>query len=502
MSMEDSLKPIIMVVDDTETNIDVLVETLGDEYDVSIAMDGKSALQDAKENPPDLILLDIMMPEMDGYEVCRRLKADEKTKNIPVIFVTAMHEIEDETKGFEMGAVDYITKPISPSVVKSRVQSHLNLKEKTEQLTTLSSELSKYLSPQIYESIFSGKHRASIGSQRKKLTVFFSDIINFTSTTERMEAEDISDLLNSYLNGMANIAIKYEGTIDKFVGDAIMIFFGDPTSRGLKEDALSCVSMALEMLDALNDLQKDWEYKGVTTPFKIRIGINTGYCTVGNFGSSSKMDYTIIGGQVNISKRLEEVAQEGQIIISHETWSYIKEHIYCVKQKPVIVKGIPDPIQTYQAVGFHDQIPKSDRTLTIGVLAEKIEAVEPDTLLRDIQLGRRLDDSFESIVVAKEGEPIGLLMNYHLIRLLSSQSHRAKFFEQPVTSVMDMSPLIVESDTSLEKVAHQAMARDKNKIYDHVIVNEKGILMGTVPIYSILEKLASLNEEQKQPAVK
>ncbi len=156
----------------------------------------------------------------------------------------------------------------------------MNLTQKTEQLKTISSELSKYLSPQVYESIFSGERSASIESQRKKLTVFFSDIVGFTSTTERMETEDISSLLNSYLNAMANIAIKYGGTIDKFVGDAIMVFFGDPTSKGVKEDALSCVSMALEILDALTDLQKDWYYKGITTPFRIRVGINTGYCTV------------------------------------------------------------------------------------------------------------------------------------------------------------------------------------------------------------------------------
>lgn len=497
MAMENAIKPNILVVDDTETNIDILVETLGDDYDVSVAMDGMSAITDATENPPDLILLDIMMPGMDGYEVCQRLKVNEKTKDIPVIFVTAMNEIGNETKGFEMGAVDYITKPISPPVVRSRVQSHLEIKQKTEELTFLSTELSKYLSPQVYESIFSGERRASIESQRKKLTVFFSDIVGFTSTTERMEAEDISHLLNSYLDGMAKIAIKYGGTIDKFVGDAIMVFFGDPTSKGVKEDALACVSMALEMLDALKDLQKDWYHKGVTTPFKIRVGINTGFCTVGNFGSSSKMDYTIIGGQVNISKRLEEVAQEGEIVISHETWSQINEEIYCIKQKPVIVKGIPNPIQTYQVVGFNDKIEQSDRTFSVGVLAEKVDAIAPETLVRDIELGRRLGESFVPIVVAKEGEPVGLLMNYHLIRLLSSQSHRAQFFEKPVTSVMDTSALVVESNTPLEKVARQAMARDHSKIYDHIIVTDKGVLMGTVAIYSILDKLASLSMEQK-----
>ena len=295
--MNEAHKETILIVDDTETNIDILSNVLEDSYDVSVAMDGESALEIVRTDPPDLILLDIMMPGMDGYEVCRQLKADEKTKDIPVIFVTAMGEIEDETKGFELGALDYITKPIRPPVVRSRVRSILSLKEKTEQLEDLSGKLSRYLSPVVYESIFSGKSDAMIESQRKKITVFFSDIVGFTEITERMEPEDMSSLLNAYLDEMTNIAIKYGGTIDKFVGDAVMVFFGDPVSRGIKEDAMACVSMAIEMIEVLKGLQKDWHLKGVIRPFRIRVGINTGFCTVGNFGSRSKMDYTIIGGQ-------------------------------------------------------------------------------------------------------------------------------------------------------------------------------------------------------------
>jgi len=500
--MNDLSRFTILVVDDTEANIDILVETLGDEYEVSVAMDGETALKAVDEERPDLILLDIMMPGMDGYEVCRRLKADEKTRDIAVIFVTAMDEVEDETKGFNMGAVDFITKPISPPVVKARVRSILNLKEKTEQLADLSSKLSKYLSPQVYESIFSGKLDAKLESQRKKLTIFFSDIVGFTKTTERMEPEDISNLLNVYLDEMSNVAIKHGGTIDKFVGDAIMVFFGDPTSKGVKGDALACVSMALEMIDRLNILQQEWHYKGISSPFKIRAGINTGYCTVGNFGSKTKMDYTIIGGQVNVAKRLEEIAPEGQVIISHETWSHIKDHIYCIKKRPVNVKGIANPVQIYQVVGFHDQIRKSDLSCPIITLVEPAKTIQPETLLRDIQLGRRLNDPFDAFVVVQEDEPIGLIMNYHLTRILSSHSHRAQFFEQSVTNVMDNSPLIVESYTSLEKIAQQVVSREPNKIYDHVIITEKGFLTGTVPVHSILEKLTALHEERNTEFLK
>jgi len=494
--MNDLSKFAVLVVDDTETNIDILVETLGDEYDVSVAMDGESALEMVESSPPDLILLDIMMPGMDGYEVCRRLKADEKTRDISVVFVTAMGEVEDEAMGFELGAVDFITKPISPPIVKARVQSILNLKMKTKQLATLSSELSKYLSPQVYESIFSGERRATIESQRKKLTIFFSDIVGFTETTEKMEPEDLSRLLNIYIEEMSEIAIKHGGTIDKFVGDTIMVFFGDPVSKGIKEDALACVSMALEMIDRLKILQKDWYLKGITSPFKIRAGINTGYCTVGNFGSKSKMDYTIIGSQVNAASRLEGIAGADQVIISHETWSHIKDEILCIRKRPVIVKGIPNPVQTYQVVGFHDQIRQDDYSIPIETIIIQPKTVQTETLVRDIQLGRRFNDPFEAIVVVQKEEPVGLIMNYHLTRILSSHSHRAQFFEQPVTDVMDDSPLIVEEDTPLEKIIHQAMSRESSKIYDHVIVTDKGLLRGTVPVHSILEKLAVLHEER------
>ncbi|MFC1829556.1 adenylate/guanylate cyclase domain-containing protein [Thermodesulfobacteriota bacterium] len=492
--MTDLSKSKVLVVDDTKINIDLLVETLGDDYDVSVAMDGESALESVKDDLPDLILLDIMMPGIDGYEVCRRLKADDKTKDIPVIFFTALGEVGDETRGFELGAADYIAKPISPTIVQARVRSILSLKEKTDQLATLSSELSKYLSPQVYESIFSGERRATIESQRKKLSIFFSDIVGFTQTTEKMEPEDLSNLLNVYLEEMSKIAINYGGTIDKFVGDAIMIFFGDPVSKGVKEDALASVSMALEMIDRLRVLQQDWYLKGITSPFKIRAGINTGYCTVGNFGSKTKMDYTIIGSQVNAASRLESIAEPGQVIISHETWSHIREQIFCIRKKPVTVRGVPNPIQTYQVVGFHDQIRKDDYTVPIEAIIEQTKTIQTETLVEELQLGRRSNDTFDAIVVVQEDEPVGLVMNYHVTRLLSSQSNRARFFKQPVTTVMDASPLIVEGDTPLEKIAQLAMSREPSKIYDHVIVTKEGLFNGTVTVQNILEKMVTLYE--------
>jgi len=223
-------------------------------------------------------------------------------------------------------------------------------------LEGLSQKLSRYLSPQIRDSIFSGKQEGKIESHRKKLTVFFSDIKNFTQTTDRMETEDLTDLLNNYLEEMSQIALKHGATIDKYIGDAIMVFFGDPESKGEKEDALSCVRMAVEMRNRIKVLQKSWLDRGMSQPFHIRMGINTGYCTVGNFGSNERMDYTIIGSQVNLASRLESASQPDHILISQETFSFAKDEFFCEKKELIQVKGIHYDVQTYQVVDYHSKV--------------------------------------------------------------------------------------------------------------------------------------------------
>ena len=232
----------------------------------------------------------------------------------------------------------------------------LNLKEKIE-VISVASEEQKNLTKEIITYI------STFEAYRKKLTVFFSDIKGFTEITDRLEPEVLSTLLNSYLNEMSKIALKYGGTIDKFVGDAILIFFGDPETKGEKEDAHSCVLMALEMQERMHHLKNLWEGQGITNPLEIRIGINTGYCNVGNFGSENRLDYTIIGGEVNLASRLESNAMTGQILISQETYALIKKHIVCEKKDEIKVKGIAHKIQTYQVVGSYKKIAQKRKIL-------------------------------------------------------------------------------------------------------------------------------------------
>jgi PAS domain S-box-containing protein len=224
------------------------------------------------------------------------------------------------------------------------------LAEKNQQLEALSAKLAKYLSRQVYDAIFAGRTEVRVESYRKLLTVFFSDIEGFTELTDRLEAEVLSDLLNEYLSEMSAIAVEYGGTIDKFIGDGIMIFFGDPESRGTAEDAVACAEMAQAMRRRIASLCSEWMGRGVPQPLHVRIGINTGYCTVGNFGSEERLDYTIVGGQVNAAARLEAAASSDQILISHQTWALIKDRITCHRVGETKVKGIAHPLLTYEVL--------------------------------------------------------------------------------------------------------------------------------------------------------
>jgi PAS domain S-box-containing protein len=231
-------------------------------------------------------------------------------------------------------------------------QREQDLTDKSNALASLSSKLAKYLAPQVYDSIFTGQQDVKIVSKRKKLTVCFSDLVGFTEITDNMESEDLTQLLNHYLTEMSKIALQYGATVDKYVGDAIVMFFGDPTTLGVKEDSLACVHMAIAMQKRVGELAHEWSNSGIKTPLRCRIGIHTGYCTVGNFGSEDRMDYTMVGGTVNLASRLEHEAPPGGVLISFETYAHVKDDVRCEERGHVQVKGIAQPVATYAVVGL------------------------------------------------------------------------------------------------------------------------------------------------------
>jgi adenylate cyclase len=258
-------------------------------------------------------------------------------------------EVGQLARVFKKMALDFLDRERTlDALVTQRTQA---LQERNTELETLSARLSKYLSPQLYSTLFKNKTVASISAKRKKLTIFFSDVVGFSEMAERLESEDITRMLNDFLNEMANLALAYGATIDKYIGDAVMIFFGDPETRGVKEDAVACILMALDMQAMTRQLERRWREQGLDQRFQIRIGVNTGYCTVGDFGSQERMDYTIVGHQVNVAARLEQSAMPGAILISHETMTLVSDVIDVEEQSPLHVKGVSGPIRTYKATG-------------------------------------------------------------------------------------------------------------------------------------------------------
>ncbi len=368
----------ILVVDDNRMNrlkLSRSVEQQG--HRVDVAENGKQALEMLRADVFDLVLLDIMMPEMDGFEVLEKLKLDMNLRDIPVLVISALDELKSVVRCIEMGAEDYLPKSFDPILLRARIGACLekkqlrdqealtaeNLREKSNALEQLSNQLAKYLSPQVYESIFTGRQEVKLVSQRKRLTVFFSDIAGFTEISDRLESEELTRLLNQYLTEMSQIAGDYGATIDKYVGDAIVIFFGDPESLGIKEDAVACVTMAIAMQKRMKELEAVWRESGLEKPLQCRMGINTGLCTVGNFGSDDRMDYTIIGGGVNLSARLLAACAPGEILISYETNAHVKDLILCKEQNNITISGIADPVATFRVIDFHENLSDSNQPI-------------------------------------------------------------------------------------------------------------------------------------------
>ena len=341
-------KERILVVDDIEDNLFLVNASLEDKYELLLASSGMQALAIImSQTPPDLILLDVMMPDMDGYEVLRRVRQHPPTATTPVIFLTSLSSMEKQEFGLGLGAMDYITKPFSPTLLLARVQSHLELSSNARRFQTLSDKLSCYLAPQIYKSLFDDSKQNETRTEPKKLTVFCSAIKDFTASTANWHPEEISRFLNSYYSEMSCVAAEYDGTVDRFTDDSMLIFFGDPKSLGEREDAVEAVNMAIAMQRAMTELQALWRDSGPGKTLGMRIGINTGFCDVGNFGSELLMDYVITGPEVNLASQLEQAADPGGILLSGETYALVRGEIEGDQCMEITAKGIANPVTAY-----------------------------------------------------------------------------------------------------------------------------------------------------------
>lgn len=327
----------ILIVDDVPRNIAVLGTMLREAgYGLFVARNGRECVEVAQRVLPDLILLDVMMPEMDGFTAAGQLKADPKTAEIPIIFLTARTEPDDIVHGFEIGGVDYITKPFHQQELLVRVANHLALRRAQLRLADLALQLGRFLSPQVYDTLFRGERQAVPGAAKRALTVVFCDIVGFTTRSEELDEAELSAWLNGFLDSMANTVLEHGGTVDKFIGDAVMAFFGDPQSRGAEQDALAAVRMAAAMVR-----------KARVMGIAIRVGVNSGLAFVGNFGSSERMDYTAVGRVVNVASRLEHASESGRVLIGEETHALLGQQVPCTLRGGIHVKGIARELETW-----------------------------------------------------------------------------------------------------------------------------------------------------------
>ena len=351
----------ILVVDDTPDNLSLISALLKDEYKVKVANSGKKALRIMEtEHPPDLILLDIMMPEMDGYEVCRRLKENPKTQDIPVIFLTAKATPEDEKTGFELGAVDYITKPISPPIVFARVSVHLALRRQAVALTewnrTLEqrvaagveeisrlNRLRRFFSPAVADLLLANGDESHLRPHRREIVVMFLDLRGYTAFTEAMGADEVMRVLGEFHAAMGELVMHYGATLERFAGDGLMIFLNDPIE--IPDPATQAIRMAIEMQDAFSRQQDVWKQRGYT--LAMGIGIAQGIATIGAIGFEGRRDYGAIGSVTNLAARLCGEAAGGQILIAEAAACSAKG----LALKPAgsrTLKGFPAPVSVYE----------------------------------------------------------------------------------------------------------------------------------------------------------
>ena len=271
------------------------------------------------------------------------------------------------------------------------------IEAKSRQLEQLATRLAKYLSPQIYESIFSGKQDDAGYTRRKNLTVFFSDIVSFTDLSDTLEPERLALIVNSYLSEMSSIAIECGGTIDKFIGDAILVFFGDPESEGEEQDALKCVEMALRMQQRMAELQNHWKRLGVPQGLQARMGITTGYCTVGNFGSEQRLDYTVLGSPVNLAARLQSEAPPGGILVAESTNMLIGTNVECEPFKTFTPKGFVRPVDVFQVRDFLSKEHREHRQ-RLSRIGDRVEVsvIDSSDIRAAIEELRRIQQEFEA----------------------------------------------------------------------------------------------------------
>ena len=365
----------ILVVDDDAVNRRMLTGLLEEDgHRVDTAADGRQALERLHADRFDLALLDVVMPELDGYGVLAHMKEDEALRHVPVLMITALDDLGSAVRCIELGADDYLVKPFDPVVLRARIKASLTKKrlhdleaEHLDELARLNrrlearieeqmaelvrtGELRRFLPQQVAEGLLGGQLEPDEAFQRRKVTTLFADMVGFTDLSESLEPEELALLLNEYLREMTAVAVAHGGALDNFIGDGLMVIFGAPAASTEEEQALAAIHTALAMRARAAELAERARGRGYPAEVNVRIGINSGYCTVGVFGSDVMRAYKAVGFAVNLASRLQAQAEPGSILCGSRTYALVMDRVQALQREPLTVKGSSRPVEAWEIV--------------------------------------------------------------------------------------------------------------------------------------------------------
>jgi class 3 adenylate cyclase len=363
----------VLVVDDTPANVKLLADLLAVKgFGVATAANGEEALAKVAATAPDIVLLDVMMPGLSGYDVCRRIRADPATALLPVVLVTSLDPQGERVKGIEAGADDFLSKPINQAELFARVRSLLRVKalqdevrrqadelkawnakleervaEQVAQMQRLS-QLKRFFSPKVADAIVTAGEGSILAPHRREISYVFADLRGFTAFTDHSQPEEVEAALRDYHAAMGSVANAHDGTIDRFAGDGILVFFNDPFP--VPEPGRHAAAMALGMQERFAPLRAQWQALG--HDLDLGIGIAQGFATLGAFGFEGRQDYSAIGSVVNLASRLCDEAAGGQILIDRRTRAGLGEGAEVEPVGPLALKGYAQPVPAFALKGL------------------------------------------------------------------------------------------------------------------------------------------------------
>ena len=354
----------ILVVDDVEKNVRLLADILKFKgYGVLTAGGGREALDQVSAQRPDLVLLDVMMPDINGYDVCRKIRQDPETAALPVVMVTALDAAEERIKGLDAGADDFVTKPINQAELLARVRSLLRVKQLYDQIGDMNrtlerrvadqvaelerlGRLKRFFSPQLAEAIVTGGAEDPLKTHRREITVVFLDLRGFTAFAETAEPEEVMGVLRDYHAQMGQLIVEHEGTLERFTGDGMMVFFNDPVP--VPDPAQRAIRMAVAMRDRVDDLRRGWLRKGFD--LALGVGIAQGYATIGAIGFEGRWDYGAIGTVTNLAARLCGEAKGGQVLVTSRVAGAADDVADVEEMGALTLKGLLRPVPTFSVL--------------------------------------------------------------------------------------------------------------------------------------------------------